>query len=264
MELEEKTRIGGGSPERFGYSWENFSEYSKEQESQFIEWVKGLGVGKFKGKKVLDVGCGAGRNTWWAMKAGADHCTAIDVDTKSLEAAKRNLDGIPNTIVEKRSAYEIGYKKEFDIAFSIGVIHHLEFPLKALNQMRDSVRQGGKVLIWVYGSENIGWFIRILNPFRKYIFSKLPLPIVKSFAWVPTCVLWLFLKTKLYRLAYLKQISKFPIKHLHHIIFDQMLPRIANYWEKSEVEGLMRDAGLLDIKVFQVNQMSWSAVGTVK
>jgi len=72
----------------------------------------------------------------------------------------------------------------------------------------------------------------------------------------------MILKTKLYRLEYLKQISKFPIRHLHHIIFDQMLPRIANYWYKSEVENLMRDANLSDIQIHHVNQMSWSAVGT--
>ena len=257
------TGIRGGSPDRFGYSWEKFSEYSDEQEKQFVGWVKAVGIESFKEKDVLDVGCGAGRNSFWAIKAGAAKCTAIDIDKRSLEASNRNLRDISEISVEKRSAYEIGYEKAFDIAFSIGVIHHLEFPLKALKQMREAVRPGGRVLIWVYGKENMGWYIKILNPLRKLIFSKLPLPIVRLLAWLPTLVIWAMLRMKCYKLEYFKKASNFPISHLHHVIFDQMLPRIANYWSKEQVNDLMMEADLKEIKICHVNEMSWSAVGEV-
>ena len=40
-----------------------------------------------------------------------------------------------------------------------------------------------------------------------------------------------------------------------------MIPRIANYWRKDEVELLMQQAGLNDIRLVWVNEMSWAAVG---
>ena len=44
-------------------------------------------------------------------------------------------------------------------------------------------------------------------------------------------------------------------------MFDQMIPRIANYWPKETVERLMRQAGLENICGEPVNDVSWSASG---
>ncbi len=44
-------------------------------------------------------------------------------------------------------------------------------------------------------------------------------------------------------------------------MFDQLLPHVANYWSKSEVEKLMADAGLSDLQLTWVNEMSWCAIG---
>ena len=64
-----------------------------------------------------------------------------------------------------------------DIVFSIGVIHHLEFPEKALKKMVKATKPGGKVIIWVYGLENNKWIVYFFNPLRKILFSKLPISI---------------------------------------------------------------------------------------
>jgi hypothetical protein len=45
-------------------------------------------------------------------------------------------------------------------------------------------------------------------------------------------------------------------------VFDQMLPRIAFYWSREEVLAQMQGAGLTDVRLEWVNQMSWSAIGT--
>ena len=46
------------------------------------------------------------------------------------------------------------------------------------------------------------------------------------------------------------------------IVFDQMLPRIAHYWPRETVARMMVEAGLEDVRLTWVNQMSWSAIGT--
>ena len=122
-----------GSPERFGYSWTRFSELTPEQEQQFLMWMADLPMEKdWAGTRFLDVGCGAGRNSYWAMKHGATSGVACDLDERSLAAARVNLEEFPTVDVRSVSVYDLPFKNEFDIAFSIGVIHHLDDPVCAV------------------------------------------------------------------------------------------------------------------------------------
>lgn len=251
-----------GSPERFGYSWARFNELTPEQEEQFRRWTVHVDPATgWRGRRFLDVGCGMGRNSYWAMAFGATSGTAIDIDERSLEAARRNLAPYPSVDVRFQSIYDFEEKEAYDIAFSIGVIHHLPDPPGAIARMRSAVKPGGSVLIWVYGRENMEIYTRFLNPMRKLMFSRMPLELVRVLAYVPAALLWLLLRLGLFRIAYFRLLRRFSFAHLHHIVFDQMIPRIAHYWRREEVEALMRGAGLVDIKLAWVNEMSWSAIG---
>jgi len=73
---------------------------------------------------------------------------------------------------------------------------------------------------------------------------------------------WLLLRLGVRPIEYFRLIAKFDFPHLRAIIFDQMLPRIAHYWPREAVAGMMEQAGLEDIRLSWVNQMSWSAIGT--
>lgn len=261
-QLLEKIDIEQGSPDRFGYSWGQFNELTEQQEEQFRRWTCHLDASDWENKRFLDVGCGAGRNSFWAMKSGAASGKAIDVDETSLSAARENLKQVPGIEVAFRSGYEIDEIEEFDIAFSIGVIHHLEHPELALGKMTAATKPGGKVLIWVYGRENMELYVAVLDPLRKLFFGRMPVRFVRILAYIPTAALWILLRTGIMKLEYFRLLSTFSFRHLHHIVFDQMLPKIANYWRKDEVESLMAEQGLTDIRVESVNQMSWSAIGT--
>ena len=59
-----------------------------------------------------------------------------------------------------------------------------------------------------------------------------------------------------------KLLREFSFRHLRAIVFDQMLPKIAHYWPRATVERMMRDQGLLDVRLIWVNEMSWCAIGT--
>ena len=252
---------GKGSPTRFGYEWNRYSEIEPVYEEQFRRWTVHLTQEDWKNKYFLDVGCGMGRNSYWPMKYGASGGVAIDVDDRSLKSARKTLENYPSVHLKHKSAYDLDETNCFDIAFSIGVIHHLEYPEKALKAMVNSVVPGGKVLIWVYGYENNEWIVQYLNPLRKLLFSKLPISLVHFLSLFPASILWLFLKLGIGRIEYFKLIKDFSFWHIRSIVFDQMLPNIANYWAKDEVEDLMRKAGLNEVKLSWVNEMSWSAIG---
>jgi SAM-dependent methyltransferase len=250
-----------GSPGRFGYEWQVYAEMRPEYEEQFRRWTQPLAPADWRGKSFLDVGCGMGRNSYWPMNYGAASGLAIDVDRRSLASARRTLASFPAVEVREVSAYAIDAVDRFDIVFSIGVIHHLAEPARALRAMVRAAKPGGKVLIWVYGLENNGWIVRVLTPLRKALLSRLPIGLVHHLSLYPTLLLWLALRLGLQGIEYFRLLRRLSLRHLRSIVFDQMLPRIAHYWPRTTVEALMREAGLGQIELTWVNQMSWSAVG---
>jgi SAM-dependent methyltransferase len=253
--------IAAGSPERFGYEWGKYDSILPQYEEQFRRWLPFFAPDDWKGKRFVDVGCGMGRNSFWPMKYGAAGGYAVDVDARSLAAARVNLASFPDLQVKECSAYDLPWTDELDVAFSIGVIHHLEFPERALEAMKKATRQGGTVAIWVYGRENNGWLLWALNPARTVLFSWLPVSVVHFLAGFPAALLWLLLRLGLNQIEYFRLLRTFSFPHLRSIVFDQMLPRLANYWRRDEVVALMRSAGLADIETVWVNQMSWAARG---
>jgi SAM-dependent methyltransferase len=78
------------------------------------------------------------------MRYGSAELVGIDMDDRSLASARRILAGFPGTRIEKASAYAIPYHGAFDVVFSIGVVHHLEHSERALPQMAQAGRPGGR------------------------------------------------------------------------------------------------------------------------
>jgi SAM-dependent methyltransferase len=218
-------------------------------ERQFRNWTHPMQPDDWKGKKVLDAGCGMGRNSYWPLKWGAESLTAFDHDSRSVARAKDTLKEFSNAEVVFKDIYAIDWKNEFDIAFSIGVIHHLNEPKHALERMVEVLKPGGKMLLWLYSYEGNEWIVRFVNPVRVSITSKLPPILVHFISYFCSIPLYLFAKTIRGPSNYLRQLSTFSFWHLHSIVFDQLIPDVANYWTKDEARKLLENFALRDIHV---------------
>jgi len=122
----------------------------------------GVGESFFKGKHVLDVGCG---NTAYFQKAmfdlGASHITCVDIGHEwmdELESALVSL-GIPASFYTFVSASTVDLpfgKNEFDFVASNGVIMHLDgidLAEKAFKELGRVTRPGGSLYAYVGISE---------------------------------------------------------------------------------------------------------------
>jgi SAM-dependent methyltransferase len=253
--------ISTGSPERFGYSWQNYSEILPEHEQQFARWTSPLQREDWKGVTFLDVGCGIGRNSYWALEYGADAGLAIDVDERTLAAARRNLGNFENLEIRFQSVYDLSDTDRFDIVYSIGVVHHLEFPELAVRKMMEAAKPGGRVLVWLYGYENNEWIVRGADPIRKALFSKMPLGLVHALSLPLAWLLWVALRLGFAPIEFFRMARGFTFPHLRAIIFDHMIPKIARYYRREEAADLLRNAGLKDVGLIWVNEMSWAVSG---
>lgn len=261
MAVQQEIRLG--SVERFGYEWSKYSNIIPDYEKQFLQWAAPLEPKDFKEKSVLDAGCGIGRNSFWPLNYGAKKVVAFDYDMRTVEVAKKNLEAFPNAKVGYESIYDISYDNEFDIVFSIGVIHHLADPGKAIAHLVRAAKRGGKVLIWVYGYEGNEWIVRYVNPARK-LTSRLPSGLVHYLTYFCSVPLFSYVRLMKPRNAYLQHLRSFRFWHVHSIAFDQLIPKTAHYWKKEEALALFQEQGLKDVKISSVNGNSWTVVGTKK
>lgn len=105
----------------------------------------------FKGKRVLEFGCGTGINSILMALRGAE-VTFVDTSRKALDIVKKNLDalGLKGRLVCK-SVFDSDFEGEFDLVHSEGLVEH--FLGRERQEIVDihasAVRKGGKVLIIV-------------------------------------------------------------------------------------------------------------------
>ena len=104
-------------------------------------------LGDVRGKTVLDLGCGSGKNLVALVERGA-HVIGLDVSPELIAIAQQRLDkaGL-KAIVRVGSAYETGLPDEsVDVIFCINLIHHLDIPTM-LGEMLRLLKKAGRVII---------------------------------------------------------------------------------------------------------------------
>lgn len=245
-----------GSPERFGYSWATYNQVLPESKQQLERWLGSTPLKSFSGKRVLDVGCGMGRNPYWFLMSGASEVVACDIAESSLEQARRNLSGFPNARVERCSAYDLDFGT-FDRVTCIGVLHHLGEPQRALERMWASVAPGGELHLWCYAREG-NEFILPLILAAKGVGARLPIVWTHRIAKVLALLLWPIFRVFPFRTEYYRRLRELSFSNVEHIIFDQMLPSIANYWTRQDMLALLQPLGG-EIYLEFVQGNSWHA-----
>jgi SAM-dependent methyltransferase len=110
---------------------------------------------RWRGKRVLEIGCGIGTDTVNFARHGAQ-VTAVDLSSQSIEVARKRVDvfGLSNQVrFYNGSAEELASfvpVEAYDLIYSFGVIHHTPHPERVLEQMRQYARPGTTVKIMVY------------------------------------------------------------------------------------------------------------------
>lgn len=129
--------------------WNNPKTVKEFSDAKFSSYWKDF-LNKFKKSssyRVLDLGCGGGRNTELLIKMGFD-TYACDLYDSMIEATKKRLVGLlVKRDVEKRiikaSILKLPFKKEsFDIVIANGIYHNTN----SLSQFSNAIKETSRIL----------------------------------------------------------------------------------------------------------------------
>ncbi len=260
----------------FGFEWKEFSEFHPHYRKQFLDWLNPVKPELFRKKLVLDAGCGMGRHLVVAAEY-AEEIIGIDF-SEAVDAAYKHVGKKKNVHLLQADIYNLPFARDFDIVYSIGVIHHLPKPERGFRALLKHIKKGGKIFVWIYGREGNFVMVKIIEPFRKYFTSKLPHKFLYYLCFPITALLeasaaFYLVANKLPVVnkaavhlpsnKYLLYIQKFSFRHKLAIVFDFLSAPLARYYRKREFEKWFANANLTP-RIYPHNQNSWKGIATVK
>lgn len=133
--------------------------------------INNFSKNNFKGKTVLDVGCGSGRYCVLASSLNAKKVIGIDSSKKNVNFNNQKFKNVPKLKFIFGDNTNLKIQNNFsDITISNGVIHHTSNMYKSLDELIRVTKKGGKILLMVYGSYGLRWnLIKRLRPICKIL-----------------------------------------------------------------------------------------------
>jgi 2-polyprenyl-3-methyl-5-hydroxy-6-metoxy-1,4-benzoquinol methylase len=248
----------------FAYEWEHFGELRPEWERNFREYLRPHKPEWLRNRRVLDVGAGSGRHSYEAHQLGAT-VVAVDVGD-AIHVARRNLPADVMTV--QADAEELPFKDAaFDLVMTIGVLHHLPDPPRALKSLARLVRPGGYIHIYVYWTPSRGWHRSLLRlvTAARCVTIRMPRPLVRTLSYPIAAALFVVFVlpyrtarhlSRLERVANgfpLKAYADYPFRVCVNDQFDRFSAPLERRFTGEEVEGMLLDSGFDDVVVLANN-----------
>ncbi|MEW5723200.1 MAG: class I SAM-dependent methyltransferase [Thermodesulfobacteriota bacterium] len=108
---------------------------------------------RWRGKTVLEIGCGLGTDTINFARAGAK-VTAVDLSEESLALARRRAElyGLDITFyqADAEKLTNVVPVETYDLVYSFGVLHHTPHPCRAVEQLKQYLGPASRLKIMLY------------------------------------------------------------------------------------------------------------------
>lgn len=277
---DQRANVDEATVAGFGEEWTKF-DYSTD-EPDVLRGVQAAFELYFKvfpwdslpdGAEGFDAGCGSGR---WARlvapRVGKLHC--VDASPDALEVARRNLRAQSNCELHCASVVEMPFADgSMDFGYSLGVLHHIPDTLEGLRACVRKLKPGAPFLVYLYYAlDNRPLPFRAIwrasDIVRRGI-ARLPFRARYAVSQVIAGTVYFPLARSARALEKVGvDVRNIPLSAYRDQSFyvmrtdalDRFGTRLEQRFTRREVEEMMLDAGLRDIR-FVERGAFWTAVG---
>ena len=260
--------------DNFGMQWNMYSKtqldsFSGQTISSDRFWnATGWDKKALKGKWVLDVGCGSGRFTEIALRAGAK-VVALDYSS-AVDACYTNFKDHDNFHVIQGDIFELPFEiNTFEFVYCLGVLQHTPDPKKALLSLPEVLKKGGSMCVDYYDRS---WRSLLLPKYwirpitkrlpKEFLFLVLKtmvpvlLPVSRLVGYMP------FIGRILSKIVpVVNYYGIYPLNRRQHIewslldTFDWLSPEYDNPQSRSTAKLWMIEAGFHHIEILKVGHI---------
>lgn len=249
----------------WSWQWERFQD---DNRWLFTEWIHPNTVESFRGKDVLDCGCGGGQH----LTLIAPSCRKITgVDWNALESARKRTAQFPNVELIEADLATMDLNGQFDVVYSIGVLHHTDNPRKTFENIARYCRPGGRTIVWVYSAEGNALNRFLLEPFKTLFLRFLPRSILLALAhaltivvYIPVFTLYLLPLPFLPFYEYFGNWRKLSYRRNLLNVFDKLNAPQTWFIREEEIRSWFSPALFTDIHISPYKGVSWRGSGTRK
>lgn len=216
------------------YMLEN--EEFREEAAGYVCEFTGLPAEWFKGKSVIDAGCGLGRYSWALSTLGA-RVLSLDQSPHGLARTAEACKQFPgHRTLQVDLLQELPLTEQVDLVWSFGVLHHTGDTYRAFKHVARWVKPGGMIYLMLYGKPREGFAsdyaeINEYDEWRRRTRN-------------------MGLREKLAAVTAHMQAGGFRVVGEEHIhgYFDAVSPPINDLYVFEEVEAWLTEAGFRDIR----------------
>jgi len=238
---------------------------SDQEKFLFDDWIWPNTLETFRGKDVLEGGCGGGQHTSFVAPF-ARSVTAVDLNTTDI-AKQRNASAKNVTFVEADLA-TMDLKQQFDVVFSIGVIHHTDSPDTSARNLIRHTKSGGRTIFWVYSDEGNFLVKHLVEPFRKLFLRNISRKslnfisqIITALVYIPVYTVYLLPLRFLPYYEYFENFRKLSFYRNNLNVFDKLNAPQVQFITEARARSWMTDQEYKEIHVSSYKGVSWRISG---
>jgi SAM-dependent methyltransferase len=240
----------------FSVQWTKYTTHVGYHAS--AEWMQDIlgdlfDLSELKGKKVADIGSGTGRIVDIVLDAGAAHVVAVEPSDGFIALKSRTAKRADRITYINAPGEMLPAESNIDYCIAFAVLHHIPDPKPVVAAIFRALEGNASYLWWV-------------EPLRK-ITVRLP---HWALVTVSQILLW---ATDVYTLLchilplplkdyMLNTYRRFTRERRRLVIYDQLNPAYAKYYNRDEAGRLLTEAGFINVRLRHYRGYSWTVVGT--
>jgi 2-polyprenyl-3-methyl-5-hydroxy-6-metoxy-1,4-benzoquinol methylase len=248
------------------YQWEQFEG---ETPFLFFDWIKPRTLDDFRGKRVLDAGCGPGHHMKLVAPV-AQHVTGMDLNAHTVAQVKlKDLDNV--TVLEGDIALHQP-DDPYDVVYCIGVIHHTDDPDSTFENLKQMVKPGGLLIIWCYSQEGNELVWKIVEPLRQRFLANASRKTVARISSLLTLLMYPFVYT-IYLLSFFKWLPFYEyFQNFRRMsfgrnalnVFDKLNAPRTEFISRERIQRWFEWNQFQDVSITAYKGISWRASGIVR